>query len=99
MALLLIGVSTRKEQANLILWAAVLILALAGFWVLRESGTTTLFDDCFIVERFARVMKLMTVPAAAVTHIMTVDYWPGEGRLKFGFPVLVLLATTGMLMM
>jgi NADH-quinone oxidoreductase subunit N len=99
MALLLIGVSTRKEQANLILWAAVLILALAGFWVLRESGTTTLFGDSFIVDPFARVMKLLTLTGAAVTLIMSVDYWRGAGRLKFEFPVLVLLATTGMLMM
>jgi len=99
MALLLIGVSTRKEQADLILWAAVLILALAGFWVLRESGTTTLFDDSFIVDPFARVMKLLTLTGAAVTLIMSVDYWRGAGRLKFEFPVLVLLATTGMLMM
>jgi NADH-quinone oxidoreductase subunit N len=30
---------------------------------------------------------------------MSLDYWRGEGRLKFEFPVLVLLATTGMLMM
>jgi NADH-quinone oxidoreductase subunit N len=99
MALLLIGVSTRKEQANLILWAAVLILALAGFWVLRESGTTTLFGDSFIVDPFARVMKLLTLTGAAVTLIMSVEYWRGAGRLKFEFPVLVLLATTGMLMM
>jgi NADH-quinone oxidoreductase subunit N len=99
MALLLIGVSTRKEQADLILWAAVLILALAGFWVLRESGTTTLFSDSFIVDPFARVMKLLTLTGAAVTLIMSVDYWRGAGWLKFEFPVLVLLATTGMLMM
>jgi NADH-quinone oxidoreductase subunit N len=38
MALLLIGVSTRKEQADLILWAAVLILALGGVLVLRKAG-------------------------------------------------------------
>ena len=99
MALLMLGVSTRKEQAELILWLAVLVLALAGFFVLRESGTTTLFGDSFIVDPFARVMKLLTLTGAAVTLIMSVDYWRGAGRLKFEFPVLVLLATTGMMMM
>jgi len=67
--------------------------------VLRESGTTTLFGDSFIVDPFARVMKLLTLTGAAVALIMSVDYWRGAGRLKFEFPVLVLLATTGMLMM
>ncbi len=35
MVLLMVGVATRKEQAELILWLAVLVLALAGFFVLR----------------------------------------------------------------
>jgi NADH-quinone oxidoreductase subunit N len=99
MVLLLVGVSTRKEQAELILWAAVLFLALAGFFVLRGSGTTTLFGDSFIVDPFARALKLLTLTGSAVTLIMSIDYWRGEGRLKFEFPILVLLATTGMLMM
>jgi NADH-quinone oxidoreductase subunit N len=30
---------------------------------------------------------------------MSLDYWRGHGQLKFEFPVLVLLATTGMMMM
>jgi NADH-quinone oxidoreductase subunit N len=92
-------VATRKEQAELILWLAVLVLALAGFFVLRGEGTVTLFGDSFIVDPFARVMKLLTLTGAAVTLIMSIDFWRGEGRLKFEFPVLVLLATTGMMMM
>ena len=99
MVLLLAGVATRKELAELILWLAVLVLALAGFFVLRGEGTVTLFGDSFIVDPFARVMKLLTLTGAAVTLIMSIDFWRGEGRLKFEFPVLVLLATTGMLMM
>ena len=99
MVLLMVGVATRKEQAELILWLAVLVLALAGFFVLRGEGTVTLFGDSFIVDPFARVMKLLTLTGAAVTLIMSIDFWRGEGRLKFEFPVLVLLATTGMMMM
>ncbi len=99
MVLLLVGAFTRKEAANLILWAAVLVLALAGVFVLRSSGTTTLFGDSFIVDPFARALKLLTLTGSAVTLIMSLDYWRGEERLKFEFPVLVLLATTGMLMM
>ena len=99
MVLLLVGVATRKEQGELVLWIAVLVLALAGFFVLRGSGTDTLFGESFIVDPFGRVMKLLTLTGAAVTLIMSVDYWQAAGRLRFEFPVLVLLATTGMLMM
>ena len=44
-------------------------------------------------------MKLLTLTGAAAALLMSLDYWRGEGRLKFEFPVLVLLATTGMMMM
>jgi NADH-quinone oxidoreductase subunit N len=99
MALLLVGVATPKERGELVLWVAVLVLALAGFFVVSGSGTATLFGDSFIVDPFARVMKLLTVIGAAATLLMSVDYWKAAGRLKFEFPVLVLLAATGMLMM
>jgi NADH-quinone oxidoreductase subunit N len=101
MALLLLGVATRKERAELVLRLALLVLALAGFFVLsgRGSGTVTLFRDSFIVDPFARAMKLLTLIGAAATLFMSVDYWQAAGRLKFEFPVLVLLAATGMLMM
>jgi NADH-quinone oxidoreductase subunit N len=99
MVLLLVGVILRRERGELVLGVAVLVLALAGFFVARGSGTATLFGDSFIVDPFARFMKLLTLIGAAVTLLMSVNYWQAPGRLKFEFPVLVLLATTGMLMM
>jgi NADH-quinone oxidoreductase subunit N len=98
MALLMLGVATRRERGELILWLAVVILALAGFFVASGTGTESLFAGSFVVDPFARALKLLTLTGAAVTLLMSLDYW-GEGRLKFEFPVLVLLATTGMLMM
>jgi NADH-quinone oxidoreductase subunit N len=44
-------------------------------------------------------MKLLTLTGAAAALLMSLDYWRGHGQLKFEFPVLVLLATTGMMMM
>jgi NADH-quinone oxidoreductase subunit N len=99
LALLMVGVFTRKEEGPLVLGLAVAVLVLAGLFVLTGSGTETLFGGSFIVDPFARGLKLLTLTGAAVTLLMSLDYWRGEGRLKFEFPVLVLLATTGMMMM
>jgi NADH-quinone oxidoreductase subunit N len=99
MALLMLGVFLRRERGELVLWLAVLLLAVAGVFVAMGTGTTTLFNDSFIVDPFARMLKLLTLTGAAVALLMSVDYWLGAGGLKFEFPVLVLLATTGMLMM
>ncbi len=99
MALLMLGVATRKEQGALVLWLAVLVLAAAGVLVALGSGTTTLFGGSFIVDPFARAMKLLTLTGAAAALIMSFDYWRETGHIKFEFPVLVLLISTGMLMM
>jgi NADH-quinone oxidoreductase subunit N len=99
MALLMLGVGTKRERGELVLWLAILILILAGIFVARGEGTQTLFHGSFIVDPFARVMKLLTLTGAAAALLMSVDYWRGSGGLKFEFPVLVLLASTGMMMM
>ncbi len=44
-------------------------------------------------------MKLLTLTGAAGALIMSYDYWRETGHIKFEFPVLVLLISTGMLMM
>ena len=99
MVLLMLGVATRRERGELILRLAIILLVLAGIFVAGREGTTTLFHDSFIVDPFARALKLLTLAGAAFALLMSIDYWRGAGGVKFEFPVLVLLATTGMLMM
>ncbi len=99
MALLMLGVFTRREQGMLILWLGVVLLVVAGLVVASGTGTVMLFGDSFIVDPFARMLKLLTLTGAAATLLMSADYWRESGGLKFEFPVLILLATTGMMMM
>ena len=99
MALLMLGVFTRREQGGVILLLAVGLLAAAGIAVAAGSGTEMLFHDSFIVDPFARLMKLLTLVGAGAALLMSADYWRQSGGLKFEYPVLILLASTGMLMM
>jgi NADH-quinone oxidoreductase subunit N len=99
MALLMFGVFTRRDRSELILWLAVGLLTAAAVFVMSGSGTATLFGDSFIVDPFARTIKVLTLIGAAAALSMSVDYWRGAGGVKFEFPVLILFATTGMLMM
>ncbi len=99
MALLMLGVATKRERGELVLWLAILILVVAGVFVARGEGTATLFTGSFIVDPYARVLKLLTLTGAAAALLMSIDYWRRTGGLKFEFPVLVLLASTGMMMM
>jgi len=79
MALLMLGVATKRERGELVLWLAILILGVAGVFVASGSGTATLFDDSFIVDPFARMLKLLTLTGAAVALLMSADYWRAAG--------------------
>jgi NADH-quinone oxidoreductase subunit N len=99
MVFLMLGVTTKRERGELVLWFAIVLLAVSGLFVASGEGIATLFHDSFVVDPFARALKLLTLTGAAVALLMSIDYWRGAGGMKFEFPVLVLLATTGMLMM
>ncbi|MGH6792872.1 MAG: NADH-quinone oxidoreductase subunit N, partial [Methyloceanibacter sp.] len=99
MALLMLGVFMKRERGEFILWLSVLLLALAGVFVAGGEGTTTLFNGSFIVDPYARMMKLLVLAGAAIALVMSVEYWRDAGGVKFEFPILILFASTGMLMM
>src|ERR1043165_7704358 len=85
MVLLMLGVGTRRERGELILWLAIILLAVAGIFVASGEGTVTLFHDSFIVDPFARALKLLTLSGAAVALLMSIDYWRAAGGMKFEF--------------
>jgi NADH-quinone oxidoreductase subunit N len=90
----------RDREAEAIGWMAVAVLAAAGWLVISQpEGLHTLFEGAFVVDGFARFMKVLTLVASAAALIMSFDDLRRTGTLKFEYPVLVLLATAGMLMM
>ena len=101
MALLMWGVFRPETEieAETIGWAAVLVLGLAAGALLWDSGTGRLFGGAVIVDPFARIMKLLTLAGAAGALILAFDNIREKRALKFEYPVLVLLATAGMMVM
>ena len=99
MALLMLGVGARPERGELVLWLAVGLIAVAGLCVAAGEGTERLFNGTFIVDPYARMLKIMALIGAAVALVMSRDYWRDASGLKFEYPVLLLFAATGMLMM
>ena len=92
--------SRERERGELILWLAVLLLAAAG----RFVATAASAPRCCSATASSSIpspacLKLLTLTGAAVALIMSTRLLARAGGLKFEFPVLVLLATTGMMMM
>jgi NADH-quinone oxidoreductase subunit N len=100
MALLMLGAFRGEGTAVLISWLAIALLAVAGVVVVMlPAGTLVTFGGSFIVDPFARFLKLLALTGSAFAIFMSFDYLAFEKQQRFEYPVLILLATTGMLML
>ncbi|MBA8904746.1 MULTISPECIES: NADH-quinone oxidoreductase subunit NuoN [Aminobacter] len=99
LALLMIGVFSGERANSTVTGLAVALLVAAGAWMLVFGHDGSGYGTAFVSDAFARFMKFLTLLGAAVTLIMSVGFAKAEKFDKFEFPVLVLLATLGMLLM
>jgi NADH-quinone oxidoreductase subunit N len=80
--------------------AAILLLIVAGVIVaLLPAGKLVTFDGSFVVDGFARFLKLLALTGSAVAILMSSHYLAAERRQRFEYSILIVLATTGMLML
>ena len=102
MAALLFGVYTRKDGAGpLLTWVTAGVLALLGLWIgFGGNGETeTAFNGAFINDGFARFAKVVILLSGAIVLAMSQDYLTRRAMLRFEYPILIALATVGMMMM
>jgi NADH-quinone oxidoreductase subunit N len=100
MVLLIIGVLRGEGSSKLVSWlsVAVLIATLVIAGLLggeRQIG----FYGMFVNDAFAVFMKALVLLGSAVTIVMGLHYNEEHRIARFEFPVLVLLATAGMMVM
>ncbi|MEM7426561.1 MAG: NADH-quinone oxidoreductase subunit N, partial [Pseudomonadota bacterium] len=100
MALLMVGVFRKDDSFDLISMLSLLLLAgAAGALVFGGQDGETAFGGQFINDSFARFMKVLTLFGSAVTIMMSISFMKRRGIERFEYPVLVVLATLGILMM
>jgi NADH-quinone oxidoreductase subunit N len=62
-------------------------------------GKLVTFGGSFIVDEFARFLKILALFGSAAAIVMSIDYARREGQERFEYSVLILLSTLGMLML
>jgi len=82
------------ELAVALLGAALVAVILGG-----HKAAGVVFDDAFIDDRFGDFMKSLALVGSIVTLLMSGDFLRRSGVDKFEFPILVVLATLGMLIL
>ena len=100
MALLMFGVFRKGDTADAVTIGALVALALAALLVIwGGDGKQLAFGGAFIVDTFGRVMKVLALFGSAVAIILSVHFMKRDGSERFEYPVLIMLATVGMMMM
>ncbi len=99
MALLMFGVFTGERSAPTITGIAVALLAVGVLMLAVMDNNGTTFEGAFIMDPFARFMKILTLIGSGVAITMSVGYARAERFERFEYPILIILATLGMLMM
>ena len=77
-------------------------MALAAAWLVlvnRPVAPGTAMAGMFISDAFATFMKSLVLLGSALAILLSLDFIRREGMERFEFPVLILLATVGMMMM
>jgi NADH-quinone oxidoreductase subunit N len=97
--LVLLGALRGERSTEAVTGGALALLALAIVMVLLlPSGRTLALGGSFVVDAFARFMKVLTLIGAGAGIILSGDYFRRERIDRFEFPILVLLSTIGMMM-
>jgi NADH-quinone oxidoreductase subunit N len=114
MALLMVGVfrgpagrdaaatwsTAHAANARVISWAAIVALVIAAFLVAGQPvERMVVFAGMFVSDAFATFAKLLILLGSALTLVMAIDYNEREEMARFEYAVLILFATTGMMLM
>jgi NADH-quinone oxidoreductase subunit N len=98
MALLMLGVLSKANRFTACSWLAILLLAgaAAAVWF---APAGIVFAGLFRTSDFSRYADALILLGAAAALVLSLDYNQREDIARFEYPVLVLLAVLGMLVM
>src|SRR5882724_10634912 len=100
MVLLMLGAFRGERSASAMNWLAILLLIGASAVVVwLPAGKLIAFGGSFIVDPFARFLKLLALTGSATAILMSTSYLKIERQERFEYPILIVLSATGMLML
>jgi NADH-quinone oxidoreductase subunit N len=100
MVMLMFGAFRGESSTKFIYWLGVGVLVVAGVLVQAgPTGTSLAFNAQFVVDDFAVFVKVLLLIGAALALILAMPFNLREGIDQFEFPILIIFAVLGMMMM
>ncbi len=100
LALVLFGAFRSGKSAGPIHAAALALIGVAALVVLAQpSGKVVTFGGAIVVDGFSRFMKVLALLGSFAALLMSADFFKREKLERIEYPILVVLATIGMMVM
>jgi NADH-quinone oxidoreductase subunit N len=101
MAALLFAVYTGKDSVTSSLtWATAGLMVALAIWIgFGEGGAHVAFGGLFLDDAFARFAKVTILVSGAAVLVISQDFMAKRGLARFEYPILIALATIGMMAM
>jgi NADH-quinone oxidoreductase subunit N len=100
MALLMVGAYRGVRTTGLITVLSLVLLVIVGVLELTlPAGKQTTFNGSFIVDDFARFLKILALIGSGATLILSTEFLAAPSRRIFEYSILVLLSTLGMMIL
>src|SRR5450755_3665431 len=102
MLMLLVGVSIYQSprSAGIVnAWCIAVLVLTAVLVTLIPPGRAAMFGGSFVVDDFARYLKLLAIIGSGGALVLSLDYLTTDRQQKFEYGVLFLLSALGMMML
>ena len=99
LALLMVGVFLKDNASRTVTGFAIALLVIAGVWMGIFTGRGFAFGGAYVVDDFAAFMKVLAIIGSVVAMAMSAGTVAERSYDRFEYPVLIVLATAGMLLM
>ncbi|MEY9164146.1 NADH-quinone oxidoreductase subunit N [Sinorhizobium fredii] len=99
LVLLMVGVYSNERATPVVTGLSVAVLVVAGLWLILNTDNGEAYAGAFLSDPFAKFMKVLALIGSVTVMVMTIGQARAAQIDRFEFPVLLLLATLGMLLM
>lgn len=100
MGFLLAGVMQGNRATDVLSWSACISFAIAGVILLRmDADTTQVLNGMLVIDDFAITVKLILLVGLIASLALSIQYLYQERIARFEYPVLIVFAGIGMMLM
>ncbi|WP_310619775.1 NADH-quinone oxidoreductase subunit NuoN [Flexibacterium corallicola] len=97
--LLMLGAFGGEQKTPVVTGICVALFAVAGLMLIMSPNFGEAFNGAFIQDRFSQFLKILVLIGSGFAIAMSVAYARSQNFDRFEYPVLIVLATIGMMLM